>query len=84
MSQAKRFTAPKYAAIRRTCPHCGSYARIRTSEAQSNLSRITKYQCTNIECCHVWAEGSEVLYSIIPSACPNPTVKIPVRYKERK
>ncbi|MFB9847210.1 ogr/Delta-like zinc finger family protein [Oceanisphaera arctica] len=83
MSQRKRFTAPKYSAIRRSCPHCEAPARIRTSEAQSALSRITKYQCSNIDCCHVWVEGSEVLYSIVPSASPNPTVKIPVRYKER-
>lgn len=80
----KRFTPPKYSNVRRTCPHCGSFARIRTSEAQSAYSRVTKFQCTNIECAFAWAEGSEILYAINTSGCPNPEIDIPTRRKEAR
>lgn len=78
-----QFTAPKRNGTRRRCPHCESYARIRHSETQSPLTRMTWYRCTNLYCGFTWVEGSEVLHGITPSACPNPTIKIPVKYKER-
>lgn len=79
----KRYIPPSRNGVRRQCPHCQAYARIRSSEAQSPLSRITWLQCTNVHCGHTWAEGSEVLYTITPSASPNPNVNIPIRHKER-
>lgn len=78
----RRHTEPTRSGTRRACPHCEKYARIATSEAQSPLSRMTWFQCTNINCGHTWVEGSMVLHTICPSACPNPNIYIPVRNKE--
>ncbi|MBU3824159.1 MAG: ogr/Delta-like zinc finger family protein [Candidatus Oceanisphaera merdipullorum] len=77
----KRFNPPR-ASERRACLHCGWFSRIRTSEAQSKLSRITKLQCSNVDCGFTWAEVSEALYTISPSACPNPHVHLPIRRKD--
>lgn len=79
----KRFIPPNNSR-RRTCPHCYQFARIRTSEVMSPLSRITKLQCTNVDCGFAWAEGSEVLYAINSSGKPNPDVNIPTRRKEQQ
>ncbi|MDO6525418.1 ogr/Delta-like zinc finger family protein [Motilimonas sp. 1_MG-2023] len=77
---SKRFNPPN-TSRRRTCLHCGEFARIRTSEVMSPMSRITKFQCTNPDCSFAWAEGSEVLYAINTSGKPNPNVTIPNRRK---
>lgn len=78
----KRFNPGNRASERRACLHCGAFSRIRTSEAQSEVSRIAKLQCTNVDCGFTWAEASEALYEISPSACPNPRIQLPVRRKD--
>lgn len=80
----RRFNPPKAAALRRPCPHCGAFGRIYTSEALTVLYRVTKFQCTDLECSFSWAEGSEVLYSLSPSGRPNPNINIQPRAKEQQ
>lgn len=79
---AKRFNPPAHSSPRRICPHCAAFARIRTSEALSPLTRVTKIQCSNVDCGFSWAEASEALYTISPSACPNPHIHLPPRRKD--
>ncbi|WP_081301545.1 ogr/Delta-like zinc finger family protein [Gilliamella apicola] len=59
------------------CPHCRSKTTIRTSEELSNITRKQYRQCTNIYCCHSFTVLQSVSETIVPSACPDPNVKIP-------
>lgn len=58
------------------CPHCSAPARIRTSRAVTPLYRQMNLQCTNVDCGHTYAAALEILYSIVPSAHPNPEITL--------
>lgn len=64
----------KRAAI--NCPHCGSRAPVRSSREVSPTYRHLNLQCANIECGHTFAAALEILYTIAPSATPNPEVNL--------
>jgi transcriptional regulator NrdR family protein len=68
----KRATIPSI-----TCPHCKSRASIRTSSAVSDLFRQIRFRCENDECGHVFAADLVVVRTIVPSAIPNPAIKLP-------
>ncbi|MBI0096025.1 ogr/Delta-like zinc finger family protein [Gilliamella sp. W8136] len=63
------------------CPHCKSKTTIRTSEELSPITRKQYRQCTNIYCCHSFVVLQSVSLTIVPSAIPDPTVKIPLSSK---
>lgn len=56
------------------CPHCGEPARIRSSRTVTPLYRQLNLQCSNVDCGHTYAAALEILYSIVPSAHPNPDI----------
>lgn len=67
-----------------TCPHCRHPARARTSTQLSPLYREVTYQCTHIECGHVFVCGLEAVRTLSPSAIPNPEVDLPLSPHVRK
>ena len=61
------------------CPHCESVAYVRTSRRMSLLSQEQYFQCSNLECGHTFVSLTEIIRTLSPSACPNPTVHIQQR-----
>lgn len=61
-----------------SCPHCGSATKIRTSEGVSPLLRQLRFRCENDECGHVFAADLVVVRTIVPSASPNPAIRLPL------
>jgi len=43
----------------------------------SELLRQLRFRCENDDCGHVFAADLVVVRTIVPSACPNPHVRIP-------
>ncbi|PZO87417.1 MAG: transcriptional regulator [Sphingomonas sanxanigenens] len=58
------------------CPHCRRPARVRSSRAVTPLYRQLNLQCTNVDCGHTYAAAIEILYSIVPSAHPDPAIDL--------
>jgi hypothetical protein len=44
----------------------------------SNLTRQATYHCTNVECGHTFMALTEIVYTISPSATPDPRVHLPM------
>jgi hypothetical protein len=63
------------------CPHCQSKAIIRSSESVSELTRKNYYQCKNVLCGHTFIAHLSITGTICPSACPNPSIRIPLTNK---
>jgi len=61
-----------------SCPHCGGRALIRTSKRVTPLVRHIYYRCENGECGHDFVAQLGILYSLRPSSCPDPTLKLPL------
>jgi len=64
--------------MRVVCPHCQSYARIRTSSQISPVCRELYLVCTNDECGWRGKAGLEITYTLSPSSQPAPGVRIPI------
>jgi hypothetical protein len=60
------------------CPHCGKFARGRSSDVLTPTYREVRFECTNDDCGHVWVSGLEVLRTLCPSDTPNPDIQIPL------
>lgn len=60
------------------CPHCGHFARVRTSRLLAAVYAEAYMQCDNHLCGHVFVCAVQVLRSVSPSACPNPEIHIPL------
>lgn len=58
------------------CPHCSATAYVRSSRLMSPISKEMYYQCSNLECGHTFVGVTEVVRTLSPSACPNPSVQI--------
>ncbi len=58
------------------CPHCGQKARTRSSRAVGPTYKQLNMQCSNLECGHTFAAALEILYTIAPSARPNPEINL--------
>jgi len=69
---------------RMACPHCGWPAVIRTSQAMSALTRQLVYACTNVECGHTFVANTEIVYTLSPSATPDPAVHLPLSRHVRR
>lgn len=63
--------------MRIPCPHCGGYARIRSSSQISPVCRELYLACTNEECGWRGKAGLEITWTLAPSQQPDPKVRIP-------
>lgn len=60
------------------CPHCRSRAIVRDSEQLTPLVRELRLACTNYDCGHRFVASLEIFRSVAPSACPDPSIHLPV------
>lgn len=60
------------------CPHCESGAVVRTSYSLTSLLRESFLQCKNVVCGHTFSAYTEIVKTLSPSSCPNPTVDLPI------
>lgn len=63
--------------LRVKCPHCGSFARARSSDTLTPTYREVRFECVNDACGHVWLAGLEALRTLCPSDTPNPEIHLP-------
>ena len=64
--------------MRSVCPHCACFAAIRSSKRITALYSEVRFECSNLDCGHVWIASLGVLHTLYPSDMPNPDVQIPV------
>lgn len=72
-------------ALRLRCPHCDGLAKLRTSRDITPLYRELRFQCSNVEdlddqgaCGHTFVASLVIERTIVPSARPNPRIKLPI------
>lgn len=70
--------APRAVRMSINCPHCGAYARVRTSRSQTATVRTAQLECSNFECGHVFGAQLAVTHTIAPSRKPNPEIALPI------
>lgn len=70
--------APRQSRLRVRCPHCGSFARARSSDLLTPTYTEVRFECVNDACGHVWVAGLEALRTLCPSEQPSPTVHLPL------
>lgn len=69
------------------CPHCKtSVLKIRTSEQKHALLKEIRLQCPNLICSFSCVGNIELIYTLSPSAMPDPSIQLPTiqQLKERK
>ncbi|ELO6156185.1 ogr/Delta-like zinc finger family protein [Escherichia coli] len=69
------------------CPHCKtSVLKIRTSEQKHALLKEIRLQCPNLTCSFSCVGNIELIYTLSPSAMPDPSIQLPTiqQLKERK
>lgn len=66
--------------MRLLCPHCESRVRIRSSFAQSEITREGYVECTDIVHCG-WRGKFALSYNetLVQSATPSPSINLPVK-----
>lgn len=65
--------------LRMTCPHCGSFLRIRNSAGVTPTYREAWAHCTNeVECGFRVKLGIELIHTTCPSQRPNPKIELPL------
>lgn len=68
--------------LRTICPHCNAQAKVRSSKTLTPLYRELRFQCTNVEgddpCGHTFLASFEITRTIVPSARPNPRIRLPI------
>lgn len=60
------------------CPHCKSWASVRSSEQVTPLLRESFLICKNAACGHTFAAATEINRTLSPSATPDPAILIPL------
>ncbi|SAI47571.1 DNA-binding transcriptional regulator [Bordetella ansorpii] len=60
------------------CPHCETWATVRSSERVSATLRIVYFQCRELNCGHTWKAHIEAVMTITPSAMPRPGIELPI------
>ncbi|KAA0016655.1 ogr/Delta-like zinc finger family protein [Salinicola corii] len=68
----------KPAQARNTCPHCGSYARVRYSKQVTPIYREGAIECQNADCGWRGKFSFEFTVTLTPSMTPNPDITLPV------
>lgn len=64
--------------LRCLCPHCDAQAAVRSSERLTLLVKELRYQCSNLECGHTFLATLTIERTIVQSARPRPSVKLPI------
>jgi hypothetical protein len=59
------------------CPHCNAPSIIRSSDRVTATVKDLFMICSNADCGHTWKAQISVVYTLSPSATPNPAVDIP-------
>ncbi|WP_228146954.1 ogr/Delta-like zinc finger family protein [Acinetobacter sp. ANC 4204] len=60
------------------CPHCKTTVlKIRTSEQKHPLLKEIRLQCPNLSCSFSCVGHIELIYTLSPSATPDPSVQLP-------
>lgn len=65
------------------CPHCQASATCRTSKGVTSIFRELFYICSNVMCGHTFKASLTYEYGLSPSACPDPTLNLPMRPVDR-
>lgn len=60
------------------CPHCKSWASVRSSEQVTPLLRESFLICKNAACGHTFAAATEINRTLSPSATPDPSILLPL------
>lgn len=67
--------------LRTVCPHCEAPAKVRSSKTLTPLYRELRFQCSNVDgdnpCGHTFIASFEITRTIVPSARPNPRIRLP-------
>ena len=63
------------------CPHCRSNADIRTSKELTATYREIRYRCQNDDCGCVFVASLEATRIVVPSARPNPEIRLPFLFR---
>lgn len=66
------------------CPHCGGPAKLRSSNAITPLYRVLYFQCRDMSCGHTYRAELAILETLVPSARPNPAIKLPIKQLSRQ
>lgn len=69
---------PQGTRLRTRCPHCGTYAKVRTSYAITAIYSELRFECTNDACGHVWIASLAALRTLCPSDIPNSEIQLPL------
>lgn len=64
--------------MRMRCPHCKSWASVRSSVEVTPLLREMFLICKNAACGHTFAAATEINRTLSPSATPDPAILIPL------
>lgn len=64
--------------MRMRCPHCKSWASVRSSEQVTPLLRESFLICKNAACGHTFAAATEINRTLSPSATPDPSILLPL------
>lgn len=64
--------------LRLSCPHCGAFARIRSSEEMTPIYREAVVECQNGECGWRGNLRLEMTQTLSPSLKPNPNIRLPL------
>lgn len=79
MAQAKRRNN-----LRLDCPHCGAFARIRSSEYLTPIYRQALVECQNADCGWRGTLTLEMTQTLSPSLQPNPEIRLPLAPRLRE
>lgn len=60
------------------CPHCDTWATVRSSERITPTLRAVYFQCRQLHCGHTWKAHIEAVLTITPSAIPRPGINLPI------
>jgi hypothetical protein len=62
--------------LRTRCPHCQQLANVRSSKELTPTYKELRFQCSNTDCGHTFVASFTIERTIVPSACPNPRIKL--------
>ncbi len=64
--------------LRCLCPHCDALAKVRDSVRITPLVKELRYQCSNFDCGHTFVATLSIVRTIVQSARPRASVKLPI------
>ena len=70
--------------LRLSCPHCGAFTRLRSSERFTRLYWRALVECRNAECGWRGTLNLEISYTLTPSQTPDPDIRLPISEHSRE